>query len=100
MLVASPAIALDAVVLEVLQRSSGEGRTLGDDFGTGIVLDTLTLLVFGEFKELVNEDILQVLILCLVFLVNLGQNNLVLLLGLTGLDGTREELLVDNHTAE
>ena len=98
--VVGPAIALDAVVLEVLQGRNSELAALGDDLGVGIVLHALADLVLGKLHELVDEHVLQLVLLSLILLVNLGERHLILLLRLTGLDGTREELLVDDHTAE
>ena len=100
MLVAGPVVRLNAVVLEVLQHCSCELGALCDNLSTRVVLNTLRSLALGECEELVDENILQVVVLCLVLLVDLGENHLVLLLRLACLDGTREELLVDNHTAE
>ena len=98
--VISPAVTLDTVILEVLQCGNGKLAALVDDLGVGIVLHALADLVLGELHELVDEHVLQLVLLGLVFLVNLGERHLVLLLCLTGLDGAREELLVDDHTAE
>ena len=57
-------------------------------------------LIFCQLKEFVDKDILQVLVLCCILVVDLGQEHLVLLLSLTGLDGTGEELLVDDDTGK
>ena len=58
------------------------------------------LLVLGEGEELVNENVLEVVVLCLILLVDLGQCDLILFLRLTGLDSACEQLLVDNDTAK
>ena len=80
MLIICPVVALDITILKVTQSSSSELATLGDDLGTCIVLDTLRGLAFRQFKELVDQDIAQIIDLCLILFVNLGQGDLILLL--------------------
>ena len=98
MVIASPVVRLDAVELKVSDSRSCELAALCDDLSTCVVLNTLRGLVLCESQELVNKDFLEILCLCLLLLVNLGKDDLILLLRLTGLDCTREELLIDYHT--
>ena len=80
MLILGPAARLDSVVLKVLQGSNSELGTLGDDLSTGIVFNTLRDLALGQGHQFVNEDILQIVHLCFIFLINLAEDNLILLL--------------------
>ena len=100
MLITGPAVRLHALIVEVFQYRSCELGSLCYNLGIGIVLHTLRALALGKFKQLLNEDVLQVFNLCLVLFVNLSKDYLVLLLALTSLDGTREQFLVDYDTAE
>ena len=90
MLIIGPVVTLDAVILHVriLQGGGSELAALGNHLGTCVVFHALAGLSLGQDKQLVYQDILQVVVLCLVLLVNLGQDNLVLLLALAGLHGT------------
>ena len=98
--IVGPVARLNAIVFQVLERCRGELATLIDNFGTCIVFNALRYLIFGEFEELVYQDVLEVFVLSLVFFVYLGKNNLVLFLRFAGFDSTREEFLVDNYTTE
>ena len=100
MSVSGPVAYLYVTILQVAEIGLCELRTLGDDFGSGIVFNTLRHLVLGEFEQFVDKDILYVIVLCCIFLVNLCQFDLVLLLCLTGLYGSCEEFLVNNHACE
>ena len=100
MVVLCPSVRLYAVILKVLELCSCELATLCDDLSTAVVFHTHRGLVLGEGEELVNENVLEVVVLCLILLVDLGQCDLVLFLRLTGLDSACEQLLVDNDTAE
>ena len=86
-LVLCPVVRLYAVILKVLENRGGELAALCDDLGTRIILDTLRNLILCKSKQLLNQDILQVVVLCLVLFVDLCEQHLVLLLRLTGLDG-------------
>ena len=100
MLILGPAIRLDAIVFEILQGGNRELGTFGDDLSTGIVFNTLRDLTLGQGHQFVNEDILQIVHLCFIFLINLAEDNLILFLRLTGLHGTREEFLIDHDTCQ
>ena len=91
---------MNVTILKVAEVCHCKAAALGDDFGTGIVLNTLRHLTLCEFEQLVDENLLQVLTLCIILLVNLGKRNLVLHLALAGLYGTLEEFLVDDDTSE
>ena len=99
-LVVGPVAYLDVAVLKVLEVGDCKLAALGNYLGTGVVFDALRCLAFGEGEQLVDENVLQVVDLCLILLVNLCQQNLVLLLGLACLDGTGKEFLVDDDTRE
>ena len=95
-----PVADMYVTILKILEVGNSECTTLSDNLRTGIVLNALRHLTFGQFEQLVDEYLLQVVNLCLVFLVNLGKSNLILHLCLTGLDGTLEEFLVDDNTSK
>ena len=96
--IGSPIADMHTTILKVLEVGNSECATLSDYLSTSVVLHTLRNLTLGKFKQLVDENLLQVLYLCLIFLVNLRKNNLILHLCLTGLDGALEEFLVDDDT--
>ena len=100
MFILCPTIRLYAIILQVLQSCCCELATLGDDLSTRVILHALRSLAFSQGEQLINQNILQVVALCLVLLINLGKDNLILLLWLTSLNGTREQLLVDNNTTQ
>ena len=100
MLIICPVVALDITILKVTQGGSSELAALGDDLGTSVVLHTLRGLTLRQLQELVDQDIAQVIHLCLILLVDLGKCDLILLLRLTVLDGTTEHLLVDDDTRQ
>ena len=95
-----PVADLYVTILQVAEVGLCELGALGDDFCTSIVFYTLRHLVLSEFEQLVDEYVLDVLVLCSIFLVYLCEFDLVLLLCLTGLYGSCKELLVDNHTCK
>ena len=80
MLILSPLIRLNTIILQILQGCSSKGTALGDNLSTCIILNTLRSHTFCKCKQLVYEDILQVITLCLILLINLSKNNLILLL--------------------
>ena len=84
-LVVGPVVALDTVVLQVLQGSCGKLAALCDDFCTCVVFHTHRVLAFGEGEQFVNENVFQVVVLCFVFLINLGKDDFILFLALAGL---------------
>ena len=88
MVIICPTIRLNTIILQILQGSSSELATLGNDFSTCIILDALRSLSLCQSEQLINEDILQVVSLCLVLLINLCKYNLILLLGFTSLHCT------------
>ena len=100
MLVVGPIVRLDTVVLKVLEHCGCKLAAAVDNLGTRVVLHAHASLAVGKCEELVDENILQVVVLCLILLVNLGKYHLVLLLRLACLNGTCEELLVDYYTAQ
>ena len=100
MLIVCPVVRLYTVIFEVLQSSCSKLRTLSDNLSTRIVFHTLRNLALSQCEQLIYEDILQVLTLCLIFLVDFSENNLILLLRFASLDSTREHLLVDDDTAQ
>ena len=100
MLVIGPVADLDVTILKILQGGDGELSTLGNNLSTGIVLHTQRGLALCQGHQLLDQNILQIIDLCLILLVNLSQRDLVLLLGLTGLHGTGEEFLIDDDTSQ
>ena len=100
MLVVGPVADLDVTILQVLQGGNRELTTLRDNLCTSIVLHTLRSLTLCKGYQFLDQDILQVLYLCLMLLINLSKQNLILLLGSTGLGSTRKELLIDNNTRQ
>ena len=98
--VVGPLAYLHVAILQVLQVGHGELAAVGYHLCASIVLHSLRDLAVGKHEQLLNEDVLQVVNLCLILLVNLGQEHLVLLLRLARLNGTREYLLVNNHTCQ
>ena len=100
MFIIGPVADLDITVLEVLQGGHRKLAALTDDLGTHVVLHTHRGLALGEFSQLVDEDIFQVVNLSLVFFVDLFQCNLILCLRLAVLDGTLEEFLVNDDTRQ
>ena len=100
MVIGSPVAYLHVTILKVAKVGLCKLRSLGNDFSTCIVFHALGNLVLGQLKELVDEDILQVLVLCLILLVNLCKQDLVMLFGLTCLYGTSKEFLVDDYTCQ
>ena len=100
MLVFSPSVRLNTVILKVLEVGGGKLATLCNDLSIAIILHAHRALALSKGEQLVNKDVLEVVVLSLIFLVNLGQDNLILLLRLTCLNSTREQFLVDNHTAQ
>ena len=100
MLIICPVTDLDITIFQILQGGYRKLTALSDNLSTGIILHTLRGLALCQLNELVDEDILQVINLCLILLVDLGQGDLVLLLRLTVLDGTCKQLLVDHDTSQ
>ena len=98
--IGSPIADMHITILKILEVGHCECATLGDYLRTSVVFHTLRNLTLGKFEQLVDENLLQVINLCLVFLVNLGKSNLILHLCLTSLDGTLEEFLVDDNTCK
>jgi len=99
-LILCPPITLNTVVLKILQRGNSELAAPCDNLGIGIILDTLAGLVFCQNHELVDKHVLQFIALGLVLFINLLKQNLILLLGFTGLLGTSKQLLVNHHTTQ
>ncbi len=95
-----PAGKLNGCKVERLEGCGSETLAMRNDLGTHVVLHTLRGDALGQLKQLVDEDGLEVCHLVLELLVDGCQTWLVLSLGRTGLDGTREEFLVDDHTVE
>ena len=100
MLVVRPSATLDALIIEVLQRSHRKLVALGDDLGIGVVLYALANHVLSQLQQLLHENILQVLVLGLILLVDLQQRLAIQALALRRLSCTREEFLVDDDTTE
>ena len=95
-----PIIRLNSIIFKILQRSSRKLGTLSDDFCTGIVFHTFRNHPLCQGQQLVNENILQVVVLGLILLINLGKDNLILFFGLPVFDGAGEKLLVYYDTAQ
>ena len=99
-LVVRPSATLDALIVEVLQRSHRKLVALGDDLGIGVILYALANHVLSQLQQLLHENILQVLVLGLILLVDLQQCLAIQALALRRLSCTREEFLVDDDTTE
>jgi hypothetical protein len=89
-----------AVVFQILKSCGGELAALGDNLSSGIVFHALRGLTLSECEQLVDKNILQVVVLSLILLVDLCECNLILLLALASLHGTREQFLVNDDTAQ
>ena len=77
MLITCPVVRLNSVILKILENGCGKLAALCDNLGTSVIFDTLAGLIFSKNQQLVNKDILQILVLCLILFVNLGKDNLI-----------------------
>ena len=100
MLIAGPVVGLDVTIFKVSEGCHRKLTALADNLSTHIVLHTLRGPTLREFNQLVDQDILQVIDLGLIFLINLLECDLILCLRLTVLDGTLEQFLVDDDTGQ
>ena len=80
MLVFSPSVRLNTVILKVLEVGGGKLATLCNDLSIAIILHAHRALALSKGEQLVNKDVLEVVVLCLVFFIKLRKKNLILLL--------------------
>ena len=95
-----PVITLDSIEFKVLQCRNSELATLGNNLSTSVIFHTLRNLTFSKRHQFVYKNILQVIVLCLILFIYLCKEYLILLLGIAGLNSTREQFLVNNDTAQ
>ena len=100
MLIISPAIWLDTLIIKVLQCSYSELASLRDNLCVRVVFNTFWNLIFCQLKQLINQEILQVIYLSFLLFVNLSKNIPILTLALTSLNSAAKEFLIDNNTTQ